>query len=124
LSQGFAGANRLVVFAWFANYEGEQGNLLREYSAFWDRETGLLCGSLDSYKVIDAQGNVTAISMIRSNIVETSLWAPDRGFDFAAYAWRFFGFAVIIFFMSVFVVFYRRMLRRRRLRRESYVRKK
>jgi len=123
LSQEFAGVNRPVVYAWFARYE-EGGALLREHSFFWDRETGIFCGSLDTYKLIDGQGGVTAISMTRSNIVETSLWAPEEGFDFAAYAWWFFGFAVIMFFMSVFVVFYRRMLRRRRLRQKSYVRKK
>jgi hypothetical protein len=119
----FAGANRHVVYAQFQRYEAD-GTVFRQHGFFWDSETGVLCGSLDSYKLLDAQGNVAAVAMTRSNIEQTSLWVPERGFDFAAYAWWFFGFAVIVSFVSVFVVFYRRMLRRRRLRRESYVRKK
>jgi len=122
-SQDFAGATRSVVYAWFGQSE-QQGTVFHEHAFFWDSETGVLCGDLDSYVYYDSLGNVTARATTRSSIGATSLWTAAAGFDFGSYSWWFLGVAVAVLFMSVFVVFYRRMLKARRLRRKSYVRKK
>jgi len=109
----FAGATRSTVYAWF-NEEEADGSI-SGYAFFWDRETGFLCGQVvSSVHIVEEEG--VSQTIIRLNMVETSLWAPS-----VDNVW-FLVVAVIIVVLVLAIVFFvqkRRKLRRRKTRKRS-----
>jgi hypothetical protein len=103
-----AGATRSTVYAWFVQDEG--GNTTGRYAVFWDKETGILCGGV-STTVRTVGDKYLSMIVIRTNIVETSLWEPS------SYNFWLLGIVVIIIVLVLVVaVFAQRRGKSKRLK--------
>jgi hypothetical protein len=100
-SYDFAGATRDGVYGWDPTYD-EEARVIEAHGMFWDRETGILCGSIDEYiRYVDS--NVSSTIFTRLNIVDTSLWESQPSTSFFNSWW----FAVVIaiaVFIGVLIV--------------------
>jgi hypothetical protein len=112
-SHEFAGAMRMTVYAGFVQPEGTSGNTTGRYGLFWDKETGIFCGGV-STTIHTMESKYLSMIVIRTNLVETSLWEPSN------YIFLFLGIVVIIIVIVVVVavfVWKRGKLSRRKTRK-------
>jgi hypothetical protein len=96
-SREFAGAARLTVYAWIVQEEEAGGNTTGRYAIWWDRETGIFCGGVsDTIRIVGDM--YLSRTVIRTSIVETSLWEPSNEIFW------FLGIGVIIIVLVLVVV--------------------
>ena len=107
-SHEFAGAMRSTVYAWFVQDQGY--NTTGRYGIFWDKETGILCGGV-STTIRTVGDKYLSTIVIRTNIVETSLWKPSS-YNF----WLLGIVVIIIVLVLIVVVFAQRHGKSKRLR--------
>lgn len=109
-SHEFAGAMRSTVYVWFVQEEEAGGNTTGRYGIFWDKETGILCGGV-STTIRTVEEKYLSVIVIRTNIVETSLWEPS------SYNFWLLGIVVIIIVLVLIVaVFVQRRGKSKRLK--------
>lgn len=116
VSHEFAGAVRSTVYAWILQEEEASGNTTGRYAIWWDSETGIFCGGISRIirVVEDNEDKYLSMIVIRTNIVETSLWGPSN------VVFWFLGIGVIIVVLVLVVVAQRRgKLKWRKTRRRS-----
>lgn len=108
----FAGANRDCAYGWFTR---ESGQVREEHAFFWDRETGILCGSIASYFYV-GDSNASNVS-IYTNIVETNLWSSESGGSYFFDSWWFGVATAFVILVFACVLFFRekRKVKRRRI---------
>jgi hypothetical protein len=109
----FAGVSRDCAYGWFTQ---QMGQVREEHAFFWDRATGILCGSVASYVYV-RDSNTTRLT-IYTSIIETNLWSSESDGSAVFNNW-WFGVAVSVVILIVACVLFLR--ERRKVGRRRFV---
>jgi len=108
----YAGASRNVNHIFMISASAFYENMTA-FNIYWDKETGFLCEMIISSRMSTENYNITTI--VRWNIIETSLWQPEASVP----GWEGIAIFVIIVVGVAFYIFRKssgKRLKRRRLK--------